>query len=253
MSLPASVILVCAGADTARAAGHGHPLLDLCFRVTPCGALGRLKLSAHTAGNYIGLGDFPTPAVTVHIKSFVEEVLHEARAAQASGVFADLECNTPAACQLCAALDEALAAQGVPFFVPAARAADTRYAILTVETAVSGGSLRGMVAGLQETHGAGRIAALLRPVSADFSLPAASPDGMALTPDAREALRARHGAQVFFSHELCAKYYTYMDADAHGHFVLFDDESTLEEKITQLTRQSVRYFFALYPDVCDML
>lgn len=253
MSLPASVILVCAGADTSRAAGHGHPLLDLCFRVTPRGALGRLKLSVHTTGNYIGIGDFPAPSVTVHPKTFVNDVLYEAGRLQARGVFADFECGSPSACALCTALDEALQERGLPFFVPAARAQDVRHAILTVETAVSGGSLRGMVAELQEQYGAGRIAALLRPVSADFSLPAASPDGMSLTPEARESLRAAHGAQVFFSHELCAKYYTYMDKDAHGHFVLFDDDSTMEEKIMQLQKQEVRHLFALYPDVASML
>lgn len=253
MSLPASVILVCAGADTARAAGHGHPLLDLCFRITPDGSLGRLKLSAHTSGNYIGIGDFPSASVTVSTKAFVDSVLYEAERLQIRGVFADLECSSPAARALCTALDDVLYAHGLPFFVPLARAGDTSHAILTVETAVSGGSLRGMIAELQNQYGRDRVAALLRPVCADFSLPAENAEGTPLTNEVREKLRERQGAQVFFSHELCAKYFTYMDADSHGHFVLFDDDSTLEEKIIQLRKQDVRYLFVLYPDAVSLL
>ena len=79
------------------------------------------------------------------------------------------------------------------------------------------------------------------------------PDGMTLTPEAREALRERTHAQVFFSKELCAKYFTYMDEETRGHFVLFDDESTLEEKAMLLTRLGVHRLFALWPDVRHIL
>lgn len=253
MSLPASVILVCAGADTSRAAGHGHTLLDLCYHITPQGALDRLKLGAFTAGNYIGISDFPSSSAVVNPQSFTDTLLYETERLQARGVFADLECSSPSARALCTALDEALYARGMPFFVPLARAKDTRHAILTAETAVSGGSLRGMMGELQEQYGADRVAALLRPVSSDFSMPAENADGIALTSEAREALRAKHGAQVFFSHELCAKYFTYMDETMRGHFVLFDDDSTIEEKIMQLRKQGVRDMFALYPDVSSLL
>ncbi|MGE4549222.1 MAG: hypothetical protein AB7C89_06700 [Intestinibacillus sp.] len=253
MSLPASVILVCAGADTARASGHGHALLDLCYRITPQGTLDRLKLSAFSAGNYIGISDFPASSVTVTPQPFTDSVLYEAERLQARGVFADLECSSPSARALCAALDETLYARGIPFFVPLARAEDTRHAILTAETAVSGGSLRGMIAELQKQYGVDRVAALLRPVCSDFSMPAENADGVSMTLEACEALRAKQGAQVFFSHELCAKYFTYMEDDMHGHFVLFDDDSTIEEKIMQLKKQGVRDIFALYPDVAPML
>lgn len=253
MALPSSVILVCAGADIGRAAGCGHPLLDLCLGVTARGSLGRLQFSAAPADNYIGIRDFPTGLSTVNEKLFIEDLLYAARQMHARGVFADFENNSIACRRLCAAMDEALYAEKLPFFVPAVRGEDTKHAYLTVETAVSGGSLSGMIADLQQKHGKHRIAALLRPVSADFSLPSASPDGMILTPEARSALRERTNAQVFFSKELCAKYFTYMDEDTRGHFVLFDDESTIEEKIEQLSKLHIRHLFALYPDVKSML
>lgn len=253
MALPSSVILVCAGADIGRAAGHGHPLLDLCFGVTARGALGRLQWSAVEADNYIGIRDCPAGLADINAAAFAADLVYEIKKLNARGVFADFENSSDASRALCAALDDALWNEGLPLFVPAVRGDDTQHAILTVETAVSGGSLRGMIEELQKKYGADRIAALLRPVSADFSLPSASPDGMSLAPDERAALRERTQAQVFFSKELCAKYFTYMDADSHGHFVLFDDETTLEEKVGQLTGLGVPYLFALYPDVRSML
>ncbi len=252
MALPSSVILVCAGADVGRAAASGHPLLDLCLGITARGALSRLRQSV-VDDCYLGLRDFPANTPSVNPALFIKDLLYVWSGTNARGVFADFE-NSSAACRaLCTALDEALYEQGVPFFVPAARAPDTKYAVLTVETAVSGGSLAEMIQSLQQRHGAHRIAALLRPVSADFSLPSASPDGMTLSHEAREALRERTQAQVFFSKELCAKYFTYMDEETRGHFVLFDDESTLEEKAALLTRLGVRHLFALWPDVRHIL
>lgn len=36
---------------------------------------------------------------------------------------------------------------------------------------------------------------------------------------------------VFFSHELCARYFTYMSRESGAHFVLFDDRDTLRKKL----------------------
>lgn len=253
MALPSSVILVCAGADIGRAAGRGHPLLDLCLTITPRGTLGRMQFSAAPENNFIGIRDFPPGLESVNDKLVIRDLLYEVKRMHACGVFADFENNSYACRKLCAAIDESLYEEQLPFFVPAVRGGDVKHAYLTVETAVSGGSLSGMIAELQNKYGVHRIAALLRPVSADFSLPSASPDGMMLTPEARIALRERTQSQVFFSKELCAKYFTYMDEDTRGHFVLFDDESTIEDKIEQLSQLNIQYFFALYPDVKDIL
>lgn len=253
MALPSSVILVCAGADVGRAAAHGHPLLDLCLGVTARGTLGRLQATAAETNSFLGIRDLPTSISSVNVKAFVDDLIYVLRQHGARGVFADFESHSTACRELCTALDDALYQQSIPFFVPAVRGEDTTHAFLVVETAVSGGSLSDMIADLQYKYGRERIAALLRPVSADFSLPSSTPDGMHLTLEARLALRERTAAQVFFSKELCAKYFTYMDEDMRGHFVLFDDESTLLDKIEQLTAQGVRHFFALYPDVKNML
>ena len=70
---------------------------------------------------------------------------------------------------------------------------------------------------------------------------------------ARAALLAETGAQVFFSHELCARYFTYTDREGAAHFVLFDDADTLAAKLAQLTGCGVQTVFALYPDAAGLI
>ena len=56
---------------------------------------------------------------------------------------------------------------------------------------------------------------------------------------------------VFFSRELCARYYTYMDRDTGAHFVLFDDGDTMLRKVEVARRAGVSLFLAPYEDIRD--
>ena len=127
-----------------------------------------------------------------------------------------------------------------------------RTAHLIADTAISGGSLLDRFQELVQCY-PGRIAADLRPVSCDFTLPSPNSDGTVLHASEREALRMRTGAQTFFSRELCARYFTYMDEAENGHFVLFDDSDTMREKCRCLIDLGVHPFFARYPDVKSLI
>lgn len=177
----------------------------------------------------------------------------EARRTEAPGVFADFEHDTPLNRRLLAAFDEALYDADIPLYVPLECGRTLSHAILTVSTAISGGSLTEYISSLQGIYGAARIAAFLQPVSQDFTLPSPTPNGISLSAAARAALLAQTGAQPFFSRELCAKYFTYMNADGQAHFVLYDDDSTLAAKLAQLAGCGVQNVFALFPDAAGLL
>lgn len=245
-----NLILVCAGADTAAAAAHGLPLLQLCLGVGRGGAVSRLTLPAKLEGCYLGVSDL---GLEGDIPSFcAESLVHEVKMQNMCGIFADIETDSPAARALLGPLDEQMYEAGLPLFVPLGQAETVQHAMLVVETAVSGGSLDDYFDELQQKY-PGRIAAALRPVSADFLLPAQDSEGAPLPETERTALQQSCGAQVFFSRELCAKYFTYMDKSQNGHFVLYDDCSTLEAKLRRLDARGVRHVFALYPDVAALL
>ena len=155
--------------------------------------------------------------------------------------------------RLLAAFDEALYDADIPLYVPLECGRTLSHAILTVSTAISGGSLTEYISSLQGIYSAARIAAFLQPVSQDFTLPSPTPNGISLSAAARAALLAQTGAQPFFSRELCAKYFTYMNADGQAHFVLYDDDSTLAAKLAQLAGCGVQNVFALFPDAAGLL
>ena len=254
MELLSSVILTCAGADTARASGCGHAVLDLCLGLNEQGSPIRFSLPPPLQKpRFLGLRDVGHAADSANPAQVADALVYECSHSGAQGLFADLETDGRGVRQLASALDAAFFHAKLLLFFPAARAREAQHAVLTYETAVSGGSLRGLFQQAITEYGKDRVAALLRPVCADFQLPSSTAEGSPLTQEARRALQQARQAQAFFSHELCAKYFTYMDEEKQGHFVLFDDDSTIENKLSCLSRAEVPYLFALYPEVAHLL
>lgn len=250
MEFTKDLVLVCAGADTAAAAAHHLALLHLCMGVGAGGTLRRLRLPAAAEGQYLGVSDL---GLSGSVPRFCAEALvHEVKKRRMRGLFADFERDDPAVHRLLGDLDSLLHAAGLPLFVPLCQAERVTHAMLVAETALSGGSLEEYFGGLISRY-PGRIAATLRPVSADYRLPAESSEGAPLTRAERLSLQQKYGAQAFFSRDLCARYFTYMDEKGDGHFVLFDDDATLETKLSRLAGLGAAPVFALYPDVRTLL
>lgn len=253
MGYTQNLILVCAGRDAVRASKYGLPALHLCLGLTSGGALQRLQIPTVRTPCLLGLCDPPANLAPCNAQRVAADLVFEAKRVQALGVFADFESDTPQTKALLIAFDSALQEAGLPFYVPLARAKGLSHAIVTMPTALSGGSLTAYTSSLQATYGASRVAAFLQPVSQDFTLPSASSKGLPLTETARNELLSKTGAQTFFSRELCAKYFTYTDQNGRAHFVLFDDLSTLEAKLAQLSGRGIKAVFALFPDAEPLL
>lgn len=243
------LVLVCAGADERPAKASGLPLLHLCLGLRPNGSLQRLTLPGRTTDCYLGVCDRGMERFSPPV---CEQLVTEAERTDAAGLVVDCERQSAPVHSFLSALDAQCAAHHLPLYVPLGQADCVQYAHLIADTAISGGSLLDRFQELVQTY-PGRIAADLRPVSCDFTLPSPDADGAVLSASAREDLRQRTQAQTFFSRELCARYFTYMDTAENGHFVLFDDADTLREKCRCLASLGVRPFFARYPDVRCLL
>lgn len=243
------LVLVCAGADERPAKASGRPLLNLCLGIGQNGSLRRLTLPAQTAGCYLGVCD---QGMERFLPPVCEQLTAEVGRMGAVGLVADCERTAAPVQAFLAALDAQCVRAGIPLYVPLAQAGCVEHAHLIADTAVSGGSLYDRFQSLVQAN-PGRIAADLHPVSCDFCLPSPDADGRMLDVRERDALCLHTGAQTFFSRELCARYFTYMDPDGNGHFVLFDDADTLREKCRCLESLGVSPFFARYPDVKPLL
>ena len=86
----------------------------------------------------------------------------------------------------------------------------------------------------------------------DFTLPARTGEGVPLSRSNFQALMERESPSVFFSQELCARYFTYT-REGQTHFVLFDDAGTLRKKLQTGAALGFTAAFLMFPEVQDLL
>ena len=92
----------------------------------------------------------------------------------------------------------------------------------------------------------------LQRTTMDFPIPAPGGTGTPLSLREFKEIFSSHRPAVFFSRELCAKYFTYR-RNGQLRLVLFDDISTLLEKIRIGKRMGISHFFLSYPELTDIL
>ena len=148
------------------------------------------------------------------------------------------------------ALAELCRRYGRALFVPERCGHAVADARVVVSTALSGGTLRRRLEEICRRFGAQRLALDLACVRVDFSLPAPYGDGAALSAQQLAALRGQR--PVFFSPELCARYFTYGEGGM-THFVLFDDADTLRRKMSLAAELGIGTGFLSLPESAEAL
>ncbi len=124
-------------------------------------------------------------------------------------------------------------------------------AAVFLPTAMSGGIFKERLAEAIARFGRGRLALDLERLMMDFTIPAPTGVGTPLSPAQFRHLAAALHPAVFFSRELCAKYFTCRLQNRH-HLILFDDASTLMEKMRMGKELGISHFFFSYPDISDI-
>lgn len=123
---------------------------------------------------------------------------------------------------------------------------------MLVCTALSGGSLRQRLEEAGQAFGQKRLALDLQRLRMSFPLPCPSGEGKALSGEELEEMMAQRQPSVFYSGDLCAKYFT-STQEGESRFVLFDDAGTLRRKM-QLGRElGIATGLLMYPEVEDIL
>lgn len=211
------------------------------------GALLRQELSANVRSGLLSLSDRDAPPIA-NPEQLAAAILRECAQRSYSGVVADFELPPTkdrmsllrALARRCGRNFQLLVPEG--FSVPGA-------AVL-INTAVSGGNLSQY---LQENIQRYPGAALdLQRLMMDFTLPAPTGEGKPLSTEELTALRKRLGPSVFFSPELCARYFTYMQG-GQAHFVLYDDAETMQQKMKLAEAMGYRTALIMYPEVSDLI
>ena len=231
-------MIAAAGADAQQTRQAGFSCVHFCSRLSEEGTFSLTALPAGSRGDYLGIAD--SRGIPKHCAAFAQEAVCAAQNRHCTGILADFE--RPLLQELTACLNREAQQQNLTLFVPLPLADYAPHAQVIADTVISGGSLEEYFSNLLSRFGEHRLAA---------QLTCASPSGTVLTAKQFQALRTATGSAVFFSRELCAKYFTYTKDD-QAHFVLFDDADTLQAKAQLLTRLGVQYLLAVYPDAKAM-
>lgn len=173
----------------------------------------------------------------------------ECRSRGAAGVLLDWDRFTAAAFRLARTLGRQLERAGLCLLVPEAYAGVTEGAGVLISTALSGGSLELRLREALERHGPERVVLALERMGEDYTLPAPAGRGQRLTPQALSQLRSRRPC-IYWSQDLCARYFTYQ-AHEGVHFVLFDDDAALQEKLALARRLGIRRCCGAWEEVAS--
>lgn len=178
-----------------------------------------------------------------------QEILRECQARGFVGAILDFEGRLPPLAQITSQLNEPFAKRDWSLFVPETYAQSAPHAKVMISSALSGGSLQLRLEEAVERFGHGRVALALEKTAEDFYLPSPTGSGHPLSPAQLQSLKARLSPSIFFSSDLCARYFTYMSQDSGAHFVLFDDEDTLRRKVEVARRAGIHTFLAPWAEI----
>ena len=246
------LILAAPPEDVTAAQAHGLTLAHMAYRVGGGPHLFRSSQPNPPRGGlmYIDDGGFDGRGTP---DAFCQEVVRECAARGFGGVICAFDRKLPLLSAVVEQLGPMLARQGRSFYVSEPYGRCTATGRVLIPTALSGGSLRQRLGEAAERYGAGRVALAVERTAADFFLP--SPDGQG-RPLTREELKARleeRSPSIFFSDELCARYFTYMNRQNGTHFVLFDDAGSIRKKLRLAEALGIDRALLCWPEVSDLM
>ena len=252
MGMRSQLILAVPPEDVTAAQSYGLTLAHVAYRVGGGPHLFRSNLPIPVRGGLMYIDDSGfdgrgTP------DAFCQEVVRECSARGFRGVICAFDRNLPLLAAIVTQLGPMLARQSRSFYVSEPYGRHTAVGRVLIPTALSGGSLRQRLSEAAERYGAGRVALAVERSAEDFFLPSPTGQGRPLIREELAAKRKELSPSIFFSDELCARYFTYMNRQSGAHFVLFDDAGSIQKMLRLAEALGIDRALLFYPEVSDLL
>lgn len=224
-------LIIAAPPDTIRdATSYALPVAHMAYRIGPNLQLLRANMSINLRAGLMAIGCVAPPKQG-DVISFCRQVIRECSMRNFDGIILDFEGPShPLLEQIIDKMSSIVTPRGWPLFVPEQYASAAAQGKIMISSALSGGSLQQRISDAVARFGAQRIALCVQRVAEDFTLPAPSGCGTPIDPKKLKQQIQTRGANVHFSTELCAHYFTYM-SQGNAHFVLFDTANSLRKKV----------------------
>ena len=232
------------------AAKYSRLFAHVAYRIGPESQLLRQSLLLQTRGGLLALGDRDAPPISAP-EALCAGILREFARRSYTGVLLDFEARPTDDRKVFAGmLAQHLRKTRRSLYVPESCAVPG--AVPLICTALSGGSFPQRLQEAARQFGGAELLGLdVQRLRMDFTLPAKSGEGRPLSEEEFRSLVEKESPAVFFSQELCARYFTYMQGQ-ETHFVLFDDESTLRQKLKTGEAMGFSAAFFMWPEIRDI-
>lgn len=181
---------------------------------------------------------------------FCQEMVRECTARGFRGAVCDFEQGRdPTLERALAQLGETFQRRELALYVPESYGRGVPHARVMISSALSGGSLQKRLEEAVERYGGHRVVLAVECMAEDFFLPSPSGSGLPLSQQELSRKLEELAPSVFFSRELCARYFTYMSRDSGAHFVLFDDGGTVRQKVELARRMGLCGVVCAWPEI----
>lgn len=230
-----------------------RPLAHVAYRIGPDSVLLRQNLLLQARGGLLSISDRNSAPIN-DPDALCEAVLRECSRRSYAGALLDFESVlSQDRADFIQQLDHVLHSNRKALYIPEACASVTApHAVTLICTAVSGGNFREhLQEAVRRKGSAAQLGLDIQRTRMDFSLPSPSGTGMPLSAEAFQNLLKQESPSIFFSPDLCARYFTY-NRDGNTHFVLFDDAGTLMQKIRIGTSMGFSAAFFMWPEIKDL-
>ncbi len=234
---------VAMGRDLPAARNLGFPCADLICTVHR----GALQLTGRPSGHGGLLGFYLTAETHIPaLRPITQNLAAIAGRCRCQGILLDLS-EDDHGMALAARLSPPLIQMGFDVYLPVTLGAADDRTRLILPSAISGGSLQGMLEHFTNLYSPGRLCLELVRTRHDFPIPSPDPTGILLSAQDFTRLHSTAG-QHFFSPHLCANYFTYQDTAGKPRLVLFDNAETARQKLDLARSCGLYAFFALYAE-----
>lgn len=228
------------------------PLAHAAYRIGTGSSLLSRNLLLQTQGGLLVLSDRDAPPLPAP-EALSAALLRECSRRTYSGIVLDLEGPFREDLgQLAAVLTRTGARSRRRVYVPEPYAPAAPGAAVMINTAISGGNFEEHLRQCCGQYGGAQNIALdIQRLRMDFPLPAPSGQGTPLTAEALTARLEANRPAVFFSQDLCARYFT-CTQDGTAHFLLFDDAGTIRQKLRLGRQLGISAAFFQWPEIQDI-
>lgn len=228
---------------------YHRTLAHIAYCIGEGSSLLRQNILPQTRGGVLSISDRNAPMIK-QPEMLCQAVLRECYRRNYHGVLLDFEEQPrPDKTAFVSRLGRLLSINHRTLYLTEPYAQTAQTTVTLVGTAISGGNFSDYLHNAA-TKGA-RLALDVERLRMDFCLPARTGLGNPLSKEAFQKLIEQETPTVFFSQDLCARYFTYTQNN-ETHFVLFDDADTLRQKLKIGSALGYSAAFFMWPEIQDI-